>query len=268
MAAEVPPEVAAVEEEVQRIFKALNDGFQKLDKIKDVEKQRKQLEELTGKMRDVKRVLKDFDQGAKEGETKSSPEVIKLVAEKKKAFVRELNTYIALRKTFTSSIGNKNEVLEGGSQAKAAIVGGPRVASAMSTQELLHVGRKQMDETEKSIERSKRVVEDTMHIGTETAVTLKAQTEQLGRIVNELDTIHFSIKKAAQMVREIGKQMATDKCIMGFLFLVVAGIVTVIVVKIVQGQSKSKAKTSDAVAPTVAPAGARRLLSSLLDMDQ
>lgn len=33
------------------------------------------------------------------------------------------------------------------------------------------------------------------------------QTEQLGRIVNELDTIQFSIKKATQMVREIGKQV-------------------------------------------------------------
>lgn len=33
------------------------------------------------------------------------------------------------------------------------------------------------------------------------------QTEQLGRIVNELDTIQFSIKKAAQLVREVGKQV-------------------------------------------------------------
>lgn len=33
------------------------------------------------------RVLKDFDQGVKDGEPKSSPEVVKLVAEKKKALV-------------------------------------------------------------------------------------------------------------------------------------------------------------------------------------
>ncbi|KAG0575105.1 hypothetical protein KC19_VG318900 [Ceratodon purpureus] len=99
MAAEVPAEVAAVEEEVQRIFEAL-------------------------------KVLKDFDQGAKEGETKSSPEVVKLVVEKKKAFdVRELNTYIALRKTFTSSIAKKNEALDGGSLAGTAIDGGSQVAS-------------------------------------------------------------------------------------------------------------------------------------------
>ncbi|XP_024387750.1 novel plant SNARE 13 isoform X1 [Physcomitrium patens] len=260
MAAELPPEIMAFEAEVQQIFKDLNEGFQRLDKIKDLEKQRKQLEELTGKMRGVKRILKDFDQGIKDDPT--NLELNKTVAEKKKSLIRELNTYIALRKTFSSTISSKAELFEGGSQAGTATNQAYRVASTMSNQELLQVGRKQMDEMDKSIERSKRVVEDTLHIGTETAVTLKAQTEQLGRIVNELDTIQFSIKKAAQLVREVGKQMATDKCIMGFLFLIVGGVVAVIVVKIVQGQKKKNSS------PATTPVGARRMLSLLLDMGQ
>lgn len=33
------------------------------------------------------------------------------------------------------------------------------------------------------------------------------QTEQMSRIVNELDSIHFSIKKASQLVKEIGRQV-------------------------------------------------------------
>lgn len=33
------------------------------------------------------------------------------------------------------------------------------------------------------------------------------QTEQMGRVVNELDTINFSIKKASQLVKEIGRQV-------------------------------------------------------------
>ena len=37
-----------------------SEGFQKLDKIKDVEKQRKELEEFTGKIRDVKRFAPHF----------------------------------------------------------------------------------------------------------------------------------------------------------------------------------------------------------------
>jgi len=38
------------------------------------------------------------------------------------------------------------------------------------------------------------------------------QTEQMGRIVNELDSIQFSIKKASQLVKEIGRQV-------GFIFI-------------------------------------------------
>lgn len=30
----------------------------------------------------------------------------------------------------------------------------------------------------------------------------------MGRIVNELDTINFSIKKASQLVKEIGRQVS------------------------------------------------------------
>lgn len=74
-------------------------------------------------------------------------------------------------------------------------------------------------------------------MGTQTAVTLKGQvsvftcclhylsfqefrlnivwlqnlqTDQMGRIVNELDTIQFSIKKASQLVKEIGRQVGWD----------------------------------------------------------
>ncbi|CAI0393359.1 unnamed protein product, partial [Linum tenue] len=51
------------------------------------------------------------------------------------------------------------------------------------------------------------VVQQTVEVGTQTAVTLKGQTEQMERIVNELDTIQFSIKKASKLVKEIGRQI-------------------------------------------------------------
>lgn len=84
-----------------------------------------------------------------------------------------------------------------------------------------------------------------------------AQTEQMSRIVNELDSIHFSIKKATQLVKEIGRQVnifdlshmsnychytkfltlcfiqvATDRCIMALLFLIVIGVISIIIVKV------------------------------------
>ncbi|KAI3700784.1 hypothetical protein L2E82_45422 [Cichorium intybus] len=40
-----------------------------------------------------------------------------------------------------------------------------------------------------------------------TSLSLAKQTEQMRRIVNELYSIHFSIKKASQLVKEIGRQV-------------------------------------------------------------
>ncbi|MQL98581.1 hypothetical protein Taro_031293 [Colocasia esculenta] len=167
MAGDVPmsPELEQIDSEIHDIFRALANGFQKLDKIKDPNRQTKQLEELTGKMRECKRLIKEFDRELKDEESRIPPEVHRQLNEKKQSMV------------------------------------------AMSNQELITAGRKQIDETDQAIERSKMVVEQTIEVGTQTATTLKGQTEQMGRIVNELDTIQFSIKKATQLVKEIGRQI-------------------------------------------------------------
>lgn len=39
---------------------------------------------------------------------------------------------------------------------------------------------------------------------------LTLQTDQLGRITNDLDTIQFSIKKASKLVKEISRQVCHD----------------------------------------------------------
>ncbi|XP_028102277.1 novel plant SNARE 11-like isoform X2 [Camellia sinensis] len=126
----------------------------------------------------------------------------------------------------------------------------------MTNQELIDNGNQMMDETDQAIERSKKVVHDTINVGTDTAAALKAQTEQMSRIVNELDSIHFSIKKASKLVKEIGRQVATDKCIMALLFLIVLGVVTIIIVKLVNPHNKD-IRDIPGLAP---PVQSRRLL--------
>ena len=79
------------------------------------------------------------------------------------------------------------------------------------------------------------MVQETLAVGAATAATLHDQTKQMEKIVNDLDEIHFSMKKAGGLLRDITRQIATDKCILFFLFLVVAGVVTVIVLKAREG---------------------------------
>jgi len=61
---------------------------------------------------------------------------------------------------------------------------------------------------------------------------LRGQTQQLERIVDDLDEIHFSLKKSFGVLKDITRGLATDKCIMFLLFLVCAGVLTVIVLKV------------------------------------
>ncbi|TVU37653.1 hypothetical protein EJB05_10979 [Eragrostis curvula] len=259
MASDVPmsPELEQVDGEIQDIFRALQNGFQKIDKIKDSNRQSKQLEDLTGKMRECKRLIKEFDRILKEEEKKNSPDVNKQLNDKKQFMIKELNSYVTLRKTYQSSLGNKRiELFDTGNDQVAEDT--VQMASGeMSNQELIHAGRKQMDQTDQAIERSKMVVAQTVEVGAQTAATLTQQTEQMKRIGNELDSVHFSLKKASQMVKEIGRQVATDKCIMAFLFLIVCGVIAIIVVKIVNPHNKN-IPDIPGLAP---PAMNRRLLS-------
>ena len=82
------------------------------------------------------------------------------------------------------------------------------------------------------IERSKRTVETTIQIGTQTAEALRGQTQQMEKIVDDLDEIHFSLKKSMRVIKDLTRGLATDKCILTLLFIVVAGIVSIIAVKV------------------------------------
>ncbi|KAI3918590.1 hypothetical protein MKX01_041910 [Papaver californicum] len=235
----ISDELAEIEGQISDIFRALSNGFQKLEKIKDSSRQSRQLEELTGKMRECKRLIKEFDREVKDGEHSYGPDENKLLTEKKQSMIKELNSYVALKKQYASTLDNKRvDLFDGPGGGEGYGEENVLLASNMSNQQLIDSGNRMMDDTDQAIERSKKVVEDTVNVGAETAAALKAQTEQMSRIVNELDSIHFSIKKASQLVKEIGRQVATDKCILAFLFLIVIGVVAIIIVKIVHPNNK------------------------------
>ncbi|KAB5537310.1 hypothetical protein DKX38_014843 [Salix brachista] len=289
---QMSPQLEQIHGEIKDNFRALSNGFQRLNNIKDSNRQSKQLEELTGRMKECKRLVKEFDREIKVEESKNPPEVNKQLNDEKQSMIKELNSYVQLRKTYMNSLDNKRvELFDMGAGASEPMaeenvrmasgqlalhddclnacplnhVVDPQMrlfhsstilVSAMSNQELIDAGVKTMNETDQAIERSKQVVEQTIEVGTQTAVTLKGQTEQMGRIVNELDTIQFSIKKASQLVKEIGRQVATDKCIMLFLLLIVCGVIAIIIVKIVNPSNKN-IRDIPGLAP---PAPSRRLL--------
>ncbi|XP_057430895.1 novel plant SNARE 12-like [Lotus japonicus] len=255
---QMSPQVEQIHGEIRDHFRALANGFPRLDKIKDSNRQSKQLEELAEKMRECQRLIKDFDREIKDEEGRNPPEVSKQLNDEKQSMIREHNSYVALRKTYMNNLGNKKlELFDMGAGASEPIAeDNVQLASELSNQELINAGMKTMDETDQAIERSNQVVHQTIEMGTQTATTLNGQTEQMGRIINELDSLQFSIKKASQLVKEIGRKVATDTCIMLFLFLIVCGVAAIIVVKFVNPNNKD-INDIPGLAP---PAPTRRLL--------
>ncbi|XP_072149464.1 novel plant SNARE 11 isoform X2 [Setaria viridis] len=252
--ASVNEELAEIDGQIGDILRALQNGFQKLDKIKDANRRSRQLEELTDKMRDCKRLIKDFERVSKDEAGRTDPDTAKMLHDRKQSMIKELNSYVALKKQHAS--GNKRiDLFDGPSVEDGYGEENVLLASNMTNQQLMDQGNQLMNETDQAIARSKQTVQETINVGTETSAALKAQAKQMSRVVNELDSIHFSIKKASKLVKEIGRQVATDRCIMAMLFLIVAGVIAVIIVKIVNPHNKDIPNI-----PGLAPPVSRRLL--------
>ncbi|KAF5184070.1 putative plant snare [Thalictrum thalictroides] len=257
---EINETLGEIDGQIADIFRALSNGFQKLEKIKDTNRRSRQLEELTDKMRECKGLIKDFDKELKIGERIYSVDTSRMLNEKKQSMIKELNSYVALKKKMASSLENKRaDLFDGSGDREGLGEENVQLASSMNNQELINKGNRMMDETDEAIERSKQVVEETMKVGADTSSALKAQTEQMSNIVNELDSVRFSIKKGNKLVKEIGRQIATDRCIMAMLFLIIIGIVAIMIVKIIDPDNKD-IRDIPGLAP---PAPARKLLWDL-----
>ncbi|TVU07584.1 hypothetical protein EJB05_40947 [Eragrostis curvula] len=241
--ASVNEELAEIDGQIGDILRALQNGFQKLDKIKDANRRSRQLEELTDKMRDCKRLIKDFDRVTKDEAGRTDPDTAKMLNDRKQSMIKELNSFVALKKQYASE-NKRVDLFDGPSVEDGFGEENVLLASNMTNQQLMDQGNQLMDETDQAIARSKQTVQETIN------------TEQMSRVINELDSIHFSIKKASQLVKEIGRQIATDRCIMAMLFLIVAGVIAVIIVKIVNPHNKDIPNI-----PGLAPPVNRRLLS-------
>ncbi|KAJ6980773.1 hypothetical protein NC653_024204 [Populus alba x Populus x berolinensis] len=81
--------------------KIKKNGFQRLNNIKDSNRQSKQLEELTGRMKECKRIqnsnnhlrlIKEFDREIKVEESKNPPEVNKQLNDEKQSMKNYTNT--------------------------------------------------------------------------------------------------------------------------------------------------------------------------------
>jgi hypothetical protein len=131
---------------------------------------------------------------------------------------------------------------------------------APTSQDFLKLAKQAQADSMASLARSAKLVEDTTVIGTETAVKLHSQTEQMKNIyatVNELDS---ELGRANQVLRSFLRGAMTDKLTLCFILLLILAVIAVIAVKVIQGQQSSP---STAPPPSPSPSSARVFANKL-----
>ncbi|KAK9915749.1 hypothetical protein WJX75_003579 [Coccomyxa subellipsoidea] len=240
------------EAKLTSIYGELRDGFKKVDGISDINRQQSLLKDLTSKMQEAKVLIKEFEREARTDGIAAAE-----LVNRKKAMVQELNNFISMKKDRSTDLDARKELVAGGSPSKA-----PQTINEMSAQQLMERGRKEIKAQDESLLRAQRIVESTVEIGSKTAETLQAQGEQMDRVLDTLEEIRFDMKKAGQVIRDITRGLATDKCIMMLLMIVVIIIVVIIACKIAGVGKLSIPQPNFGVSPPPPPPldSGRRLL--------
>mmetsp|Transcript_39864 Transcript_39864/g.55386 ORF Transcript_39864/g.55386 Transcript_39864/m.55386 type:complete len:247 (+) Transcript_39864:129-869(+) len=212
---------------LKTLFQEIQKEFKAIEKCsKDEDKSLMVNGSLTEKLNECKSQIKEWEREARmDG---MAPDVVK---RRKDEFVGELNTSLALKKGLVNDLSRKRELLLGARSGETNST--EHNLESKNTQELMQYGRSKIVATDESAQRSKQIVHETIQIGTETATQLHQQTEQMERIVQDLDDIHFNLKKAGKLLRDITRQLATDRVIMFFLAVIALGVVVIFILKAV-----------------------------------
>uniref|UniRef100_A0A061RZI5 Putative plant SNARE n=1 Tax=Tetraselmis sp. GSL018 TaxID=582737 RepID=A0A061RZI5_9CHLO len=211
-----------LEDAIKDNYERLKAGFQQLESLKDDNEKSDHLKKLTQIMQECKRQVKDFE---REARTDGMPP--KILSEKKRQLVQELNTYIALKKTNTAQLQARSALTE-----KDSAQSKEQKLENMKNQQLIQLGKKEITETDAALERARRQVEETIQLGAQTAATLTDQTKQMEGVLNDLDDITFNMKKAQKVIAEITRGLVTDKCILCLVFFIVIAIIIGVIVTI------------------------------------
>lgn len=217
------------EERIEEIFGEVTGYFQKLDTIKDSVKQKEMLKDITSLLKDAKALIKEF-----ELEARSDGMPAKELAQRRKVLVDDLNDFIALKKGYSEQTQNKAALLEGAQEPIE------RPTDGMGVKEIIQLGRKEVAEIDQALLRAEKLVENTKEIATTTAATLNDQSKQMDKIVDDLNEIEMDMKTAARVLRDIGKGLVTDKCIMFLMLVAVCGVVALIVLKVINPKKASE----------------------------
>jgi len=106
---------------------------------------------------------------------------------------------------------------------------GKKNVDSMTADEVLDQAKKTQEKSLTSLDDTLRTIEETKAVGSETSNKLKSQTEQLRKVESGIQEVQSNLKLASKQLSAFARKLATDKLIMGFIVLIIIGIIFIIV---------------------------------------
>ncbi|KAI9331663.1 hypothetical protein DFJ73DRAFT_856781 [Zopfochytrium polystomum] len=112
--------------------------------------------------------------------------------------------------------------------------GGKKEVDEMTPKELTTQALKVQQETQEATSRTKRIVEQTIEIGSAVNDELRKQGEQIHNIADGVDQVESNLKRADKQLRVFMRRMSSDKIFLVMIFCVCVGIIIAIILYILK----------------------------------
>lgn len=212
-----------LDEDINKIF----DGFKTSSRQElDLEEVRDKITEYTNALDNLKMEFRNLPPKEK-GVYKS----------KAKQYATNLRTHKS-KMDWEVVSNTRNQVLDG----KNADGLKPATADGLMAQ-----GLKTQEESQDSLARTLRTIEDTKTVGREVTVKLAAQTEQLTRMYDDLKDTQGTVARSTEILKRMARKSMTDKYVWGVVCLVGIAILGLILWKLADPDSSESIYVPDPV---------------------
>jgi SNARE protein len=106
-----------------------------------------------------------------------------------------------------------------------------RDKNTWQAKELIEEGKRVQEKSNVSLAKSVKLISSAEAMGAETAVSLKAQTEQMKSTNQNIAEVDAGINRADKVIKQIGRRIATDKMIVCLILAILLGILGIIIAK-------------------------------------
>lgn len=210
-------EISHYDEQLIELTQEIDKGIESLRKLNGAAKNER-INELGNRMQRAKTVLQSFKVEMREL-PRDQNEIYNLKAKEHHETLQKLQGDLKWAKT-------END--------RGAL--GVRNVDEMTSVEIIQEAAKVQDSSLGAVGRMKAQIADTKQIGNETAAQLKAQTEQLKQIDQDIMKVQGNLNRADLLLRAFMRRMMTDKIVMVFMCLIFCGVIGIVVYKFIDPQ--------------------------------